>query len=216
MSYSDFSAKISFLCTIPSGELKMICECERIHVAAFPVEEFPERRHISTSEVVGRVLTELRYNKAGEGCGYILSVTKVISIGKPKPSSKRKSVLVPVKFRFRSFFPTSGETMVGTVHRVLQRGVFLSFGPLKYIYLHPSKMPRYRYVDNAERSFFQREDLSRIEKDVVVRVKVLAVRWSDVGIGKWGFQVMATVDGDSLGPVSLAGDGLDFPCSDLL
>nr|GME07477.1 DNA-directed RNA polymerase V subunit 7-like [Ipomoea batatas] len=253
MSYSHFSAKIAFLCTIPSGigfnssisptplhsnfwaffyftvsrflkfrpgeELKMICECERIHVAVFPVEEIPAGGYISTSAVVGRVLTELRCNKAGEGCGYILSVTRVISIGKPKLSSAaaaRKSVLVPVKFRFRSFFPTAGETMFATVYRVMQRGVFLSFGPMKYIYLHPSKMPKFRYIDSPERPCFEREDLARIEKDVVVCLKVVAVRWSDVGMGKRGFQVIATVDGDSLGPVSLAGDGFDFPSSDLL
>ncbi|XP_019180457.1 PREDICTED: DNA-directed RNA polymerase V subunit 7-like [Ipomoea nil] len=201
----------------------MICECERIRAAAFPI---PECGYISTSAVVNRVLRDLRYNNPGEACGYILSVTKVVITGKPRLSSSGKFVFVRVNLRFRSFLPTAGETMAGTVYRVLQHGVFLSFGPLKYIYLHHTKMSNYRYIDDAERPCYQREDLSRIEKNVVVLVKVVAVRWSGFRMDSEGpcfkvvegpyFKVVVTVDGDSLGPVSLAGDGLDFPCSDLL
>ncbi|CAH1412286.1 unnamed protein product [Lactuca virosa] len=98
------------------------------------------------------------------------------------------------------------ETMIGIVHSVNRFGVFLKSGPMKIVYLSTRKMPNYYYVDEGEPGFLS-NDMSRIEKDVVVRFVVFATRWNQ---RTRDIRVLASIEGESLGPVSTAGlDGFE-------
>ncbi|VFQ85378.1 unnamed protein product [Cuscuta campestris] len=146
----------------------------------------------------------------------------MVVIGTLKLLPLSKIVIIPVKYNFRSFLPTPGEKLVGIIRRVFPTAVLLSCGPMNVIYLHQSKMPGYKYVggDAEKPAMFQRDDLTRIEKDAAVRFKVLDARWSDVGGGllKREFKILASIEGDagdSLGPVAVVesdGSAADFPC----
>ncbi|RAL38393.1 hypothetical protein DM860_002371 [Cuscuta australis] len=195
--------------------------CEDL--VAFPLDVVAKTGgQIRTSAVVIQVLQNLRRTGAHELCGYFLSVTKFISIGTLKLLPLSKIVIIPVKYNFRSFLPTPGEKLVGIVRRVFPTAVLLSCGPMNVIYLHQLKMPGYKYVggDAEKPAMFQRDDLTRIEKDAAVRFKVLDARWSDVGGGllKREFKILASIEGDagdSLGPVAVVesdGSAADFPC----
>ncbi|VFQ65317.1 unnamed protein product [Cuscuta campestris] len=197
--------------------------CEDL--VAFPLDVVAKTGgQIRTSAVVIQVLQNLRRTRAHELCGYFLSVTKFISIGTLKLLPLSKIVIIPVKYNFRSFLPTPGEKLVGVVRRVFPTAVLLSCGPMNVIYLHQSKMPGYKYVggDAEKPAMFQRDDLTRIEKDAALRFKVLDARWSDVGGGggllKREFKILASIEGDagdSLGPVAVVesdGSAADFPC----
>ena len=68
-------------------------------------------------------------------------------------------------------------------------------------------MSNYYYVPGVKPVFLSNE-VSKIQKDVVVGFLVLAVRWINASRD---FEMLASVDADSLGPVSLPGsDELDL------
>ncbi|KAK4478160.1 hypothetical protein RD792_017442 [Penstemon davidsonii] len=140
--------------------------------------------------------------------GYLLAVTKLISIGHGLKAS-RCCTCFPVEFRCRTFIPVDGEIFTGVVKRVLERGIFLKSGPMNIVYLPSVKMPNYNYVsEENEKPVFMRDDLSKIGIGVVVRFVVFAVKWTEDRLRE--FRVLASIDGDGLGPVSLNGlDELD-------
>ncbi|KAL3649070.1 hypothetical protein CASFOL_005473 [Castilleja foliolosa] len=173
-----------------------------------PVKDLDKNRKIRSSIILTRLLTRLSQVKASE-CGYLISVTKLLGI---EPTSNyvcdSQHIAFTVEFRCRTFLPVAGEIFTGIVHKINPLGVFLKSGPMNIVYLSTRKMPNYQYVPSRNRVFV-REDLSRIEIGVVIRYMVFAVRWSDDE--RKEFKVLASIDGDGLGPVSLNGlDGMDL------
>ncbi|KAK6138893.1 hypothetical protein DH2020_004780 [Rehmannia glutinosa] len=174
---------------------------------AVPVKNLDRNREVLTSVIANRLLKQLSNVKACE-YGYLLAVTKLISIGHGDNVFSSQHILFPVDVCCRIFIPVDGEVMTGIVHKINARGVFLKSGPMSMVYLSSRLMPNYHYV-SGESPAFVREDSSKIEIGVVIRYIVFAVKWIE---DKWReFRVLASIDGDGLGPVSLNGlDGMDF------
>ncbi|KAH0634209.1 DNA-directed RNA polymerase V subunit 7-like [Solanum tuberosum] len=186
----------------------MLCDFEvRLYVVV-PMEDIKKSGELPGSIVIRRLFSQLTFLRATEDCGYFLKVTKVKSVGSGKLLDSSKYIMFPVTFHSRTFLPKTGEVLVGIVIEVCRHGVFLKCGPMNSIYLSVRKMPNYNYV-SGENPFFICNDQSRIENEVAVRFVVYAMRWSRTLVRK--FDVLASIDGDSLGPVSLNGfDGLEL------
>ncbi|KAJ6719483.1 DNA-DIRECTED RNA polymerase SUBUNIT 7-LIKE PROTEIN [Salix purpurea] len=137
--------------------------------------------------IITHLLKDLLSMKASKDHGYFLAVTNLKSIGKGE----------------------SGEQ--GVVHRTFRHGVLLRCGPVKYIFLSARKMPSYQYI-SEENPVFLNDELARIENNVVVRFSVLDVRWIEkMWDMRRDFMMLASLVGDSLGPISLCGsDELDL------
>ncbi|TQD90176.1 hypothetical protein C1H46_024282 [Malus baccata] len=179
-------------------------------VAVLP-ENLDQDRLVSTRTVVTRLLEDLLREKADKDLGYFLAVTGLKRIGKGEVVDNSGDVFFPVVFNCRMFLPCKGEIMEGVVHHIYRLGVFLRCGPINYVFLSARKMPNFRYVA-GESPVFLNDDLAKIEKDVVIRFKVLGVRWIEIrdDIRK-EFVMLASLEGDSLGPLTLPGpDGLDL------
>ncbi|GFY84994.1 hypothetical protein Acr_03g0017680 [Actinidia rufa] len=167
---------------------------------------------VSQSSVVARLLKELLLLKSTEEHGYFLVVTKLKSIGNGEFEEESSDICFPVSVECRTFLPVRGEIMLGVVHQVYRSGVFLQCGPMKFIYLSARKMPNFYPVRWKTQEVFMNDNLSRIENDVVIRFVVFSTRWrkKDWNIER-EFMILASMEGDGLGPVSLPGsDALDL------
>lgn len=195
LSFSDMFSEVELLRDVP------------VLAKNFKSDKFgPQTR----SFIVSRLLKDLLSEKASKDHGYFLGVTSLKKIGKGEVVDKSGDVFYvsfPVVFNCRTFLPYKGEILQGVVHRILRLGVFLRCGPLKYAYLSARKMPGYQYVPGKNPLFLSGE-LAKIENGVVVCFKVLWVRWKErMGHVKKEFVMLASLEGDSLGPVSLPGSG---------
>ncbi|PIN08845.1 DNA-directed RNA polymerase subunit E' [Handroanthus impetiginosus] len=172
-----------------------------------PIKTLENNREVLSSVIVNRLLKQLSNVKACE-YGYLLAVTKVIGIGHGDNKFSPQHILFPVDFSCLTFLPVDGEVMTGIVHKINENGVFLKSGPMNMVYLSSRLMPNYYYVSGENRTFV-RDDLSKIEIGVVIRYMVFAVKWIE---DRWReFRVLATIDADGLGPVSLNGlDGIEL------
>lgn len=185
----------------------MLREVVLTHKVVISVNRVEKNKEVLASFVIKRFLKQLSNIKACE-YGYLLSVTKLISIGHGDNKYSSEYILFPVDFRCRTFTPVYGEVLTGIVHKVSHHGVFLKSGPMSMVYLSARKMPNYNYV-LGENPIFVKDDLSKIQIGVVVSYQVLAVRWRQ---DKWReFRVLASIESDGLGPVALNGlDGVDL------
>ncbi|XP_006282711.2 DNA-directed RNA polymerase subunit 7-like protein [Capsella rubella] len=176
--------------------------------------------HTFHQEILTRLLQVLTHEKACRKHGFYLGITSVKSIGKNKnkiininnnneDNHQAQILTFPVSFTCRTFLPARGDVLQGVVKMVLSNGVFISSGPLRYAYLSPLKMPDYHYVQSEsddEKPYFQKDDLSKIAVGVVVQFVVLAVRFKERPHKiRNDYYVLATLEGDTLGPISLAG-----------
>nr|XP_004247645.1 DNA-directed RNA polymerase V subunit 7-like [Solanum lycopersicum] len=186
----------------------MLCDFEvRLYVVV-PMEDIKKSGELPGNIIIRRLFSQLTFLRATEDCGYFLKVTKVKSVGNGKLLDSSKYIMFPVTFHSLTFLPKIGEVLVGIVVEVCRHGVFLKCGPMNSIYLSVRKMPNYNYVP-GENPFFICNDQSRIENEVAVRFVVYAMRWSRTLVRK--FDVLASIEGDCLGPVSLNGfDGLEL------
>ncbi|KAL6989815.1 hypothetical protein U1Q18_015565 [Sarracenia purpurea var. burkii] len=175
---------------------------------AIPTKSLDRNGLVAHSSVVSCLLKELLLMKSTEEHGYFLAVTGLKSIGNGVFEEESRDILFPVAFYCRTFLPVNGDIMLGIVHKIHTRGVFLRCGPMKYIYLSAQKMPNFYYVQWKTREIFMNDDFSRIEKGVVIRFVVFATRWMKK---HWDiereFTILASIEGDCLGPVSLPGSG---------
>ncbi|KAL6548337.1 hypothetical protein OROGR_008758 [Orobanche gracilis] len=172
-----------------------------------PVKDLDQNRKVSSSLVANRLLLQLSQIKASE-CGYLLSVTKLVRIVRADNEFGSRNIILTVEFRCQTFLPVHGEILTGIVHKINRLGVFLKSGPMNVVYLSTRLMPDYHYVSGKDPSH-TREDSSRIGIGVVVRYVVFAVRWIEDELKE--FRILASIDGDGLGPVSSNGlDGMDF------
>ncbi|KAG5554520.1 hypothetical protein RHGRI_012163 [Rhododendron griersonianum] len=141
------------------------------------------------------------------------------SIGNVEYEEESSDIFYPVAFFCHTFLPVKGHTflpvkrdvMLGVVHKLYNRGVFLRCGPTQFVYLLATKMPNFHYVRQKTQEVFMNDDRTRIETGVVIRFLVFAVSWRKK---HWDaereFFVLASLEGDCLGPVSLPGsDELD-------
>ncbi|KAL8525022.1 hypothetical protein ACS0TY_014586 [Phlomoides rotata] len=185
----------------------MLREVIYIMRVRIPIKILENNKEVLTSVVANRLLLQMSNLKACED-GYMLAVTKLIRIGLVDDEFNSQHIIFPVKFCCQIFTPVAGEVMTGIVHKISDGGVFLKSGPMNMIYLSSRLMPDYHYVPGETQRFI-RDDLSKIEIDVVVRYVVFGVRWID---DKWReFRVLASIKADGLGPVSLNGlDGIDL------
>ncbi|CAN4120449.1 unnamed protein product [Withania somnifera] len=185
----------------------MLCDFEVRLCVAVPVEDIKESGECPGNIVVRSLFKQLTCLKATEHCGYFLKITEVKRVDNGKLLNSSKHISFPVTFCSLNFLPKIGEVLDGIVIDVSRRGVFLKCGPMNSIYLSVQKMPKYNYV-SSENPFFLCDDQSRIENEVAVRFKVFAMRWSET---YRKFDVLASIEGDSLGPISLNGfDGLEL------
>ncbi|GJS78610.1 DNA-directed RNA polymerase V subunit 7-like protein [Tanacetum coccineum] len=185
----------------------MLREVECLQLVGVPTQDLNSNRMVPTSSVVTRLLRQLTICKAFEEFGYILGVTKINTIVNGEKTDCTKYANFWVSFNCRTLLPVKGEVMFGIVHSISRYGVFLKSGPMKIVYLSTRKMPNYYFVDEGK-PLFMSNDLSRIEKDVVIRFVVLATRWIQ---RTRDISVLASIEGDSFGPVATAGlDGFEL------
>ncbi|KAF5816652.1 putative nucleic acid-binding protein [Helianthus annuus] len=185
----------------------MLLEVECLHEVVIPTKDIDTNGMVPARLVVTNLLKKLTAYKALDGDGYILGVTKLKTICKGKRHESTKCFSFLVAFICRTLLPMKGEVMFGIVHRVLRTGVFLKSGPMELVYLSAQKMPNYHLVDEGNPLFLS-NDLSRIEEGVVIRFVVLATRWRQMNCD---ISVLASIEGDSLGPVATAGlDGFEL------
>ncbi|CAL2225026.1 unnamed protein product [Prunus armeniaca] len=185
----------------------MFYEVELFRKVAVLAENLDKDKLVSSRFIVTRLLEGLLSEKEDEVHGYFLAVTGLKRIGKGEVVHNSGDVFFPVVFNCRMFLPSKGEILEGVVCHVYRFGVFLRCGPVKYVFISAQKMPNYRYVV-GEKPVYLHDDLARIEKDVVVRFKVLGVRWVEKR-GDMRKVMVASLQGDMLGPVA-GPDGLDL------
>ncbi|KAJ6816121.1 DNA-directed RNA polymerase V subunit 7 [Iris pallida] len=147
--------------------------------------------------IILRLLQDIASRKAAKEHGYYIAVTSLNKIGEGKIRDLTGDVLFPVTFKCLTQKPCKGEILVGKVDKILMHGVFLKSGPYDNIFLSDKKMGDYSYM-SGENPMFVNDDQSKLEKDVMVRFKVLGFRWIEFDRG---FQMLATLAGDFLGPL---------------
>ncbi|KAF8090401.1 hypothetical protein N665_0477s0006 [Sinapis alba] len=201
---------------------RMFSEVEMSRDVAIPAKHF-KGQSPPHQQILTRLLQDLLHEKACREHGFYLAITALKSIGNNNnnddTSQAQADVLTfPVSFTCRTFLPSRGNIMIGTVMKVLFNGpngaapaVLISSGPLRYAYLSYLKMPDYHFVpakSEEEEACFQKDDLTKIAVGVVVRFLVLGRRFkvSPEKRRRTDVYVLASVDGDdTLGPVSLTG-----------
>ncbi|XP_048332682.1 DNA-directed RNA polymerase V subunit 7-like [Ziziphus jujuba] len=183
----------------------MYFEVELVRDVAVLAENFKKDVPISQGSIITQLLENLLQEKATKDHGYFLSVTSLKRIGKGEVVEESGNVLFPVVFNCRTFLPIKGEILHGVVHHTLRLGVCLRCGPIKYAFLSARKMPRYQFV-SGEKPVFLSDELGKIEAGVVVRFVVLDLRWIEKrGRFRKEFVMLASLEGDSLGPIALSG-----------
>ncbi|GAV69602.1 hypothetical protein CFOL_v3_13103 [Cephalotus follicularis] len=188
----------------------MFSEVKLIRSVAIIAENLDKDGPVGQRSIVTRLLEDLQSEKASKDHGYFLAVTSLNGILKVEVVEESRAMFFVVLFNCRTFKPFKGEVLQGVVHHIFMHGVFLRCGPVKYVFLSARKMPNYHYVSN-ENPVFLSDELAKIEKDVVVRFMVLGVKWIEQrGDMKREFVMLASLEGESLGPISLSGsDELD-------
>ncbi|KAJ7979929.1 DNA-directed RNA polymerase II subunit [Quillaja saponaria] len=182
----------------------MFTQVELLRVVAVIAKKQDRNRLVSRRSIITHLLEDLLSEKASKDHGYFLAITGLKSVGKGKLVDE-SNVLFPVVFDCRTFIPSRGEILEGVVYRVNNIGVFMKCGPVKYAFLSARKMPKYQYTP-GESPIFMNDELSKIAKDTVIRFLVLAVKWVETRNDiKKEFLILASLEGDSLGPIALSG-----------
>ncbi|KAK9150640.1 hypothetical protein Syun_008949 [Stephania yunnanensis] len=161
-------------------------------------ENLDPRGLLLQRSIIIRLLEEFANRKATKDHGYFLSVTTLEKIGEGKIRPESGDVLFPVRYNCLTFKPFKGEVLKGVVDRIVKHGVFLICGPVGNVFLSVKTMPDYQYV-HGENPTFMNNESSKIEKGAVVRFVVLGTKWVET---EKEFQVLASLAGDFLGPVS--------------
>ncbi|URD98525.1 DNA-directed RNA polymerase [Musa troglodytarum] len=145
--------------------------------------------------IILRLMDDIANRKASKEHGYYVAVTTLNSIGEGKVRELSGDVLFPVTFSCITQKPAKGEILVGTVDKILKQGVFLKSGPISSIFLSEKMMRDYKYV-GGENPMFLNDKHAKLEKDTMVRFKVLGLKWLE---SDREFQILATLAGDFLG-----------------
>ncbi|KAL5988966.1 hypothetical protein ACLOJK_027068 [Asimina triloba] len=162
-----------------------------------PPAELHEKGRMLQRSIILHLLEDIAYRKATKEHGYFLAVTSLNSVAEGKVRELTGEVVFTVVFNCITFKPFKGEILKGSVEGILKHGVFMKCGPIQNIFLSASTMGDYRFVPGEE-PVFTSEKLSKIEKQVVVRFRVLGLKWLET---QREFQMLATLAGDYLGPI---------------
>ncbi|KAK8945410.1 hypothetical protein KSP40_PGU006688 [Platanthera guangdongensis] len=148
--------------------------------------------------IILRLLEDIACRKASQEHGYYIAVTALNSVAEGRVQELTGDVVFPVSFNCITLKPSKGEILLGTVDKVLRHGIFLKSGPIENIFLSEKKMEDYKFVMSEEPKFINDRQQSRMENGSRVRFKVLGIKWME-----WdrGFQMLATLTGDFLGPI---------------
>ena len=146
------------------------------------------------------LLEKFAAKKADPKLGHLVAVTSVESIGDGKISGLDGGAAVfPVTFRCISFKPMKGEVLVGVVKKVIKHGVFMDAGPLEAIFLSEKAMGGDLEYVGGDGPCFIGSKMGKMGVGSKVRFRVLGIKWMEVDRV---FQVLATMAGDFLGPIS--------------
>lgn len=159
--------------------------------------ELDEKGLLLQKAIIVRLMEEFANRKASKEHGYYVAVTSLNSIGDGKVRGLTGDVLFPVTFSCITQKPAKGEILQGSVEKILKHGIFLKSGPMESIFLSELMMKDYRYVA-GENPVFLNDKHSKLEKDTIVRFKVLGFKWLEYDRQ---FQLLATLAGDFLGPI---------------
>ena len=162
-----------------------------------PAEDLDTNGLALQKSIIINLLDEFAAKRATKDLGYFLSVTNLENVGVGKVRQQTGDVLFPIVFSGITFKIFRGEVLEGVVHKVLKHGVFLKCGPIENIYLSCIKMPGYTY-SGGDNPIFHSEKMPKVEKDVVVRVMVIATKWLEAARE---LQALVSMDGDYLGPL---------------
>jgi DNA-directed RNA polymerase-4/5 subunit 7 len=146
--------------------------------------------------IIVRLLEDITNRKASKDHGYYIAVNELKAISEGKVRELTGDVLFPVTFTCITEKPMKGEILVGSVEKILKHGVFLKSGPMENIFLSYKTMGEYKYSGGDNPMFLK--DHSKLEKDTIVRFKVMGFRWMEADRQ---FQLLATLAGDFLGPL---------------
>jgi DNA-directed RNA polymerase-4/5 subunit 7 len=156
--------------------------------------------------IIERLLKDIKCRKASEEHGYYIAVNELNAIAEGEVCELTGDVSFPVTFTCLTQKPRKGETLVGSVEKILELGVFLKSGLIENIFLSYKAMGDYRYIGGDNPMFMK--DHSKLEKGTIVRFKVLDFLWVKADrqfqllatmVGD--FQLLATMVGDFLGPL---------------
>ncbi|XP_058086320.1 DNA-directed RNA polymerase V subunit 7-like isoform X2 [Magnolia sinica] len=162
-----------------------------------PPAELHEKGLMLQRSIILHLLEDISSRKATKDHGYFLAVTTLKSIGEGKVRELAGDVLFPVVFSCITFKPFKGEILQGVVVQILKHGAFLKCGPIESIFLSAQTMRDYHFVPGDDPMFLN-EKQSKIEKQGVVRFRVLGLKWME---SDREFQLLATLAGDFLGPI---------------
>eukprot|EP00262_Sarcandra_glabra_P007931 TRINITY_DN21060_c0_g1_i1.p1 TRINITY_DN21060_c0_g1~~TRINITY_DN21060_c0_g1_i1.p1 ORF type:complete len:177 (+),score=21.41 TRINITY_DN21060_c0_g1_i1:177-707(+) len=176
----------------------MFLEIEMPWNVVVPPERLDEKGLMLQRAIILQLLEDISNRKATKDHGYFVAVTALKSIGDGKVRELTGDVLFPIVFKCVNFKPFKGEILQGVVDRILKHGVFLKCGPIENIFLSAQTMADYRFVP-GDNPMFLNDKSSKIEKDGVVRFRVLGLKWLEFDRV---FQLLASLAGDFLGPVS--------------
>ncbi|XP_077248072.1 RNA polymerase Rpb7-like, N-terminal domain-containing protein [Tasmannia lanceolata] len=176
----------------------MYLEIEMNSHVLIPPEELHEEGLMLQRAIMIHLLDDIAKKKATKDHGYFLAVTTLNSIGEGKVRELTGDVLFPVSFNCITFKPFKGEVLQGVVEKILKHGVLLKCGPIETIFLSNKTMKDYKFVP-GENPMFLSENHSKLEKNEVVRFMVLGWKWVE---SEREFQLLATLEGDFLGPIA--------------
>ncbi|KAI3961419.1 hypothetical protein MKW92_032489 [Papaver armeniacum] len=126
--------------------------------------------------IILQLLEDFSNCKATLNDGYFVAPPTIWECtGDGKVRQDSSNVLFPVVFNCITFKP-KGRFPVWLGKQDHETGVFLSCGPIRKVFLPPTKMGDCHHFP-GENSFFQNDKDSQIEKYAEVRFKVLDTRW---------------------------------------
>ncbi|KAG0464469.1 hypothetical protein HPP92_020111 [Vanilla planifolia] len=163
-----------------------------------PPDQLDPKGLLLRKGIVLRLLEDIASRKASKEHGYYIAVTTLNSVSEGRVQELTGNVVFPVSFNCITLKPCKGEILMGTVDKVLRHGVFLKSGPIDNIFLSEKKMEDYKFNVVDEPMFVNDKQQSKMAKSSMVRYKVLGIKWME-----WdrGFQMLATLAGDFLGPI---------------
>ncbi|KAK1629207.1 hypothetical protein QYE76_003522 [Lolium multiflorum] len=161
-----------------------------------PADQLSPEGLLLRKSIIVRLLEDITNRKASRDHGYYIAVNELKAISEGKVRELTGDVLFPVTFTCITEKPMKGEILVGSVEKILKHGVFLKSGPMENIFLSEKTMSEYKYLGGESPMF--RKDHSKLEKDTIVRFKVMGFRWMEADRQ---FQLLATLAGDFLGPL---------------
>ncbi|ERN01420.1 hypothetical protein AMTRI_Chr03g54370 [Amborella trichopoda] len=148
--------------------------------------------------IILKLLEDVAHIKATQKHGYLVAVTSLKERGEGKVRDFSGEVIFPVVFKCLTFKPFVGEILHGVITQIMKHGIILKCGPVENVFLSLKKMEDFKYV-HGENPIFVNDKNLKLERHGVVRFRVLALQWME---GQREFMLLASLEGDFLGPVS--------------